>query len=105
MARFSVHALNFQTEPSPIRQRMAAWNLPDFLVVDIYLRLRDELGQHPPQYLRPIPGSIGGMEYRFAVVDPEDRLCEHVCVFLVMFSQDEESLEVVGFQYERHLGN
>ena len=44
------------------------------------------------------------MVYQFSLIDPQDRLCELVCIFPVLFSQDEEALEVVGFRYERRPG-
>ena len=90
---------------SPVRRKIARYGLPDFLVAEVYLRLTGELGQDPPRYLRPLPAWYQGMEYRFALIDPDNRLCEHVCTFWVVYGQDEETLTVENFTYERRMGS
>jgi hypothetical protein len=97
--------MSFRVEiPPSVRRRIAAWNLPDALVVEIYLRLRDDLGQNATSCLQRISKPFDGMAYRFTLIDPENRLCEHICTFPVLFSQDEQSLIIAGFAYERRIG-
>ena len=93
------------TIPNHIQRRIARWELPDFLIVEIHLRLRDELGCNPQHHLHSLAGSYQGMEYRFSLIDPMNRLCEHICTFWIVYSQDEESLIVMNFVYERRVGN
>lgn len=97
--------MSFRVEITPsVRRKLAGWNLPDFLLVEVYLRLREELGERPTDLMRRTQQPFDGMEYRFTLIDPGNRLCEHLCVFHVLFSQDEEALLVVNFGYERRTG-
>ncbi len=78
------------------------WQLADFLVVDIAMRLhKDWLGTDPAQYLVPSDDLRGGMIYRFSVVDPTNRLAEHIFVFRVLYGQDEQTLWVIEGGYYR----
>jgi hypothetical protein len=80
-----------------VRRRIAAWGLPDTLIAEIYLRLTGDLANDPYRHLRRLPGAYLGMEYRFTLIDPDNRLCEHVCTFWVLYGQDEEHLYVYHF--------
>lgn len=67
--------------------------LPDFLLVDCYLRFQG--GLTLAQMLR----EPEGMKFRFSVVDPANRMVEHVCTFRLLFSQDEQSVILFGLEY------
>ena len=90
--------------PGPVRRRIANLGMPDFLLVDVYLRLQEELAQNPPQHLRRTREPFDGMEYRFSLTDPNNRLLEHICVFHVKYGQDEETLWVVKCGYVSRFG-
>ncbi len=86
----------FQVELRPlVRRQIASWRLPDFLLVEVHLRIRRELSQNPAQILIRTRQPFDGMCYRFSVIDPENRLREYLFVFHVLYSQDEERLLVV----------
>ncbi|MBI1913526.1 MAG: hypothetical protein HYS12_02040 [Planctomycetes bacterium] len=42
------------------------------------------------------------MVYRFSLVDPDNRFCEHLFQFAVRYGQDEETLWVVRGRHVRH---
>lgn len=85
---------------SSIRRRILAWNLPDPVLVEVFLRLEQELGRSPTRYLVRTPQPFDGMTYSFAMVDPTNRLREYAFVFHLLYGQDEETLRVVNGSYE-----
>lgn len=95
--------MSYRIEYRPrVRRMIASWDLGDILV-DVYLRIQDALSQDPAQSLRPWRGP--GMVFRFSLIDPRDRLCEHRFRFLVRFSQDEQTLFLVNAGYTRRVGS
>lgn len=97
--------MKYRTELSPRAARqIRSFELPDHMLVEIYLRLRYELAEEPARYLQRSHFPIDGMVYQFSMVDPANRLCKHFFKFLVVFSQDEERLIVQNVGYERHVG-
>src|SRR5438128_808342 len=90
--------------PGPVRKKIASWGLPDALLVEVYLRLTDELARNPSLHLVRAEEPFDGMVYRFSLIDPENRLCEHFCIFHVLYGQVEATLEVVNFVYLRRVG-
>jgi hypothetical protein len=81
---------------SSIRRRIAAWAMPDVLLVDVYLRLQDDLGKDPWGRMVRVSDPFDGMVYGFSLVDPTNRFREHWFVFHVRIHADEETLEVVN---------
>lgn len=81
---------------SSIRRRISAWALPDVVLVDVYLRLQDDLGQDPWDKMVRTSDPFNGMVYGFSLVDPTNRFREHHFLFHVLVGQDEEGLEVVS---------
>lgn len=90
--------------PRLVHRSILSWNLPDPVLVDVFLRLNSLGEQQPSLVLRQTREPFDGMEYRFALIDPANRLCEHVCVFHVLYGQDEETLEIVNGGYLRPVG-
>jgi hypothetical protein len=84
-----------------VQRRLAAWRLPDAILVDVHLRLTDELANDAPLRLVRARTPFDGMIYRFSLVDPGDRFSEYLFVFQVYYSQDEETLEVVRGSFVR----
>lgn len=84
--------------------QITSWNLPDFLLVEIHLRLREQLAQSPTTHLHRVRQPYDGMVYEFSLVDSQNRLCEHVCTFLVVYDQDEQTLIVTNAGYRRQIG-
>jgi hypothetical protein len=86
------------------RKRIRSWNLPDTILVEVHLRLREELAQSPTMHLVRRDRPFDGMVYAFSLVDPERRLCEHTFAFKVVYSQDEEYLIISNGAYLRRDG-
>lgn len=77
----------------------------DTILIEAHLRLRGELAEGGPSVMERRRGDpFDGMVYQFSLIDPDNRLCQHVCVFHVVYSQDETTLRVVGFGYLRSFG-
>ena len=87
-----------------VRRKIASWRLPDFLMVEIHLRLSEDLARRGSEALERSSGPFDGMLYRFILIDPANRLTEHFCTFHVLFGQDEESFHVINFNYIRRTG-
>lgn len=68
--------------------------------MELHLRV-NALAQRPAGQLLRLPEPIDGMVFAFGMVDPTNRLCEHLFAFKILYSQDEESLHVVRGQYLR----
>lgn len=93
--------------PTTVSRRMVAW-LPDFLLVEAHMRLREELAREPRNLLRRTTQRVGspfdGLIYSFSLVDPQDRLVEHFLTFQVVYGQDEQTLVVTNFAYAKLAG-
>src|SRR5216683_520916 len=92
-----------QIHPS-VARKLITWQLPDFALVEVYLRLRDRLRENPASQLRRARRPFEGMVYEFSFVDVENRLCEHHFVFHVVYGQDEETLLIANGGYKRQIG-
>jgi hypothetical protein len=80
------------------------WRLPDPVLVEVHLRLRHELAESPNSVLVRMKVPFDGMGYGFSMIDPENRLCQHLFLFQVFYGQDEESLHVVRAGYRKRVG-
>jgi hypothetical protein len=81
--------------PNRVRDRLASWNLPPAVFVDVGLRLED-LGERPADRLVRIEAPFQGLGYWFSVIDPDNRLAEYRFLFHVIYGQDEATLHVVS---------
>ena len=91
---------------SVARKKIKSWDWTgryDFLLVDIELRVRDPC-QDPARLLRRAELPFEGMVLEFAIIDPLDRMIEHRFAFLVLYSQDEQTLIVANAGYTRRMG-
>jgi hypothetical protein len=88
-----------------VREAIASWQLSDFLLIEVYVRLRDDLGKNPLQHVRRITIPFEGMAYAIFLMDPANRFCEHVFIFHLVFGQDEETVLVTGARYLRQFGS
>ena len=77
-----------------------SWHLPDNVLVELHLRV-NALSDEPANQLIRLREPFDGMVFAFALIDPTNRLCEHLFAFKILYSQDEESLHVVRGQYLR----
>ena len=87
-----------------VQKKIATWGLSDYVLVDVYLRLRELLPADPLRNLMRVADPFDGMVYRFELIDPENRFREYVFFFLVVYGQDEETLCVVNAGYLRSEG-
>lgn len=86
--------------PRVVRQ-LSRWGLSDFLLVEVYLQLREEMPRAPLHNLqRDIdrPGSLFVFESR----DPGDTRFQHLFVFRVYFDEDENHIDVDSGSYWRN---
>lgn len=84
-----------------VAQKIARWHLPDFLLVEVHLRLREHL---PHARLHRTRAPFDGMSYDFSIVDPSNRLSEYQFTFLILHSQDEERLIVANGAFIHRTG-
>jgi hypothetical protein len=89
--------VEYRTRLDPlVRRQLTRWNLSDSLLVDVHLRLNDELARSPTTVLRTDPAWFGaeGMVYGFDLIDPDNRLMVHGFRFQVFYHADEQTLLV-----------
>src|SRR2546430_15489249 len=79
-----------------VRRQMIRWKLSDNLLVDVHLRLNDELPRSPTSFLRQDPTwfDSDGMVYGFDLIDPENRMLVHAFRFQIFYLADERTLLV-----------
>jgi hypothetical protein len=80
-----------------VRRQITGWKLSDRLLVDVHLRLSDELPLSPTTFLQSDPTWFGGegMVYGFDIVDPDNRMLLHAFRFQVFYHADEQTLLVM----------
>lgn len=78
------------------RRQIIGWNLPDSLLVDVHLRLNDDLPKSPTTVLVKDPSwfDAEGMIYGFDIIDPENRMLVHAFRFQVFYQPNEQTLLV-----------
>lgn len=81
---------------SSMQKRIVAWNLPDPVFVEIFLRLEQGLKDKPAEKLVRMQQPFDGMTYDFTLVDPTNRFREFSFVFHLVYGQDEETLQVLN---------
>lgn len=86
------------------RRQIRSWQLPDSILVEVYLRLSEHLPQEPHNVLTRARQPFDGMVYHCRMIDPDNRLCEHFFAFHVIYSQDEETLFVSRCGHVRAFG-
>jgi hypothetical protein len=86
---------------SLVGRQIASWGLPDFLLVEINLRLRRDLAENPAASLVRLDTPFEGMCYPLSLIDPDNRLRQHGFLFHVVYSQDEETITVARGGYQR----
>jgi hypothetical protein len=79
-----------------VRRQIIGWKLSDGLLVDVHLRLNDELPCSPTSLMRKDPAwfDSNGMVYGFELIDPDNRMLVHAFCFQVFYHADEETLLV-----------
>jgi hypothetical protein len=78
-----------------VRKEISSWGLPDSVLVDVYLQLREALGDNPGVQLVHADDGYEGMVFPLALVDPANRLSVFRFIFRVVYGQDEETLFVL----------
>jgi hypothetical protein len=92
-----------QIRPLVTRQ-IASWQLPDPILVEVYLRLNVDLTEKPTRVLFSSDEAGGGMVFPFSVIDPDNRLCKHTFAFRVYYATDEITLRVTSGLYRKQVG-
>jgi hypothetical protein len=85
----------------PVAATIASWDLPDHLLVEVYLRLRDDLSRHPADSLIRLHDLVDRLMYSFSIRDLSNRTFDYIFVFQVVYGQDEESIVILDAHYER----
>ena len=81
--------------------QISRWGLSDFLLVEVYLQLREEMPRAPLQNLHRDddgPGSLFVFECR----DPADPRFQQLFMFRVYFDEDEKHIDVDSGSYWRN---
>jgi hypothetical protein len=78
--------------------------LPDPVLVEVYLRLKEDLAEQPTRVMVPSTEPGGGMLFPLSVIDPDNRLCEHTFAFRVYYGTDEATLRVTSGLYRKQVG-
>jgi hypothetical protein len=86
-----------------VARQIARWGLSEYLLVEVYLALREELGANPSQHLAVDPDTAQGMLYAFARRDPDSPRFQHIFMFRVLYEQNETHLFVFRGSYWRTL--
>jgi len=92
-----------QVERLATRQ-IASWNLSDFVLTEVLLRLHQTLRDNPSALLERTEQPFDGMSYPFGLIDPENRLCQHFFRFHVLYAADETTLFVARGAYGKTVG-
>ena len=79
----------------PVRRDLAAWKLPDVVLVEVYLRLREGLAQAPAEQLVRASDPFDGMVFPFSMIDPTNRMSVFYLFFHVVYGQDEQTIYVL----------
>jgi hypothetical protein len=88
--------VSFKVVLSKRAQRdIGSWALPDSVIVDVYVRLREVLSQNPGNHLVSSDDPHHGMVFPLELIDPANRLSVFRFFFRVVYSQDEETLIVL----------
>jgi hypothetical protein len=87
-----------------VQRALASWGLSNFVLVDVYLILHEVLSSQPAAVLRRAEVPFDGMLFEFNLIDPENRLRQHQFVFLVVYGQDEQTLQIANAGYVRRDG-
>jgi hypothetical protein len=95
--------MSYRVAPLPpqVNRIIASWHLPDALLVEVHLRLNDELPALAPECLIRAQEPFDGMTYFFEVVDPENSLVNHAFMFHIFYHPDEETLAIADARYVR----
>lgn len=80
--------------------RIARWGLSDYLLVEVYLTLREVLGANPMQHLVRDEGGDGSF-FSFMRTDSPSPHFRHIFHFRVYFDEDERHLDIVEASYYR----
>ena len=89
--------MEYKTRLDPlVRRQLIHWGLSDGLLVDVHLRLSDELARSPTTFLSKDPAWFGGegMVYGFDLIDPDKRMLVHAFRFQIFYHPDEQTLLV-----------
>ncbi len=82
-------------------RQIIRWHLPDEVMVEVFLRLREDLAVNPASRLVPATFPFNGMMYPLFVPDRSNRLYIYVFTFHIKYSVDEETLWVMRGAYDR----
>lgn len=79
-----------------VRRQVISWKLSDSLLVEVHLRLQNDLARSPKTSLTHDSTVFGGqgMVYDARLIDPFNRLLIHAFRFQVFYHSDEQTLLV-----------
>lgn len=78
-----------------VMRDIRAWKLPDEILVDVFIRLREQLSREPHFLLSRTHELFDGLTFPMEVIDPHNRLGVYRMFFHVVYGQDEETLHVL----------
>lgn len=102
IARPRFNDVEFQIRLHPrVRNQLIGWGLSEFLLVEVYLQLREKLGQNPIDHLHRDTEGDGNF-FVFETRDPGDPHFQQIFMFRVHFDEDEKTLNIVNGSYWRN---
>ena len=69
------------------------------MLIDVHVRLRDDLSQRPAERFDRVTWPYDGMAYHFPLTDPSNPDDQRRFMFHVMLAADEEALVVIDGGY------
>ncbi len=92
-----------QLLPQTTRQ-VASWGLSDSVWTEVLLRPYQRLRENPAALLERTKQPFDGMTYRFELIDPDNRFCQHLFRFHVLYGMDETMLFIARGAYAKTVG-
>ncbi len=80
-------------------KKIAGWQLPGIVQIEILERLYEELAPHPSPHLRRLPPPADIMEYSFFMTEVGDPPSDYLLAFTVVYAADEETLIIKNCSY------
>jgi hypothetical protein len=89
--------------PHSIDESIKEWEIPQSVRDGMYEKLKTDLAQSPADHLRQVnaPWNERLNMFCFTLPDPDDARSTYTFTFHLTYSEDERSLRVVDFGYQK----
>jgi hypothetical protein len=83
------------------RHQIVNWHLPDTVMMEVFLRILEELAQDPASKLVRVESPFDGLVYPLYVPDKSNRTYLYAFLFQVRYAKDEETIWIMRGAYDR----